>query len=111
MKLQNAERRRQKLNGSTDKSLNRWSPPRGDRQVVEDQGRSSFVKLRQTLEFKKVAGRHGPSWALGSPAVRDRRYRANLPGRCRVVLGDGHQPAGSGDKTSKLRNKANFEMQ
>ena len=45
------------------------------------QGRSSFVKLRQTLEFKKRWRRSdGPSWALGSPAVTDRRYRVNLPG-------------------------------
>jgi len=61
MKLQNAERRREKLNGSMVKSLNRWSPPRGDMQAVEHQGRSSLVKLRQTLEFKKMSA-DGHGW-------------------------------------------------
>jgi hypothetical protein len=63
MKLKNAEIGREKLNGSTVKSLNGWSPPRGDRQVAENQGRSSLVKLRQALEFKKwrdATGHHGP---------------------------------------------------
>jgi hypothetical protein len=111
MKLQYAERRRGKLKGSTVKSLNRWSSPRGDGQAVE----SGAVKPGQASSnpriFKKVAGRHGPSWALGSPAVTDRRYRANLPERCLVVLTEGHQPGGSGEKTSKLRNEPILEMQ
>jgi len=69
MKLQNAERGGQKLNGATVESLNRWSPPRGDGQVVGHQGRLSFVKLRKAPEFKKSGevladGGHGPSWAL-----------------------------------------------
>jgi len=73
MKLQNAERRREKLNGSTVKWLNRWKHPRGNLQMVGIQRRSSQVKLRQTLELKNSTGGRPPGEKL--QASKDQMVR------------------------------------
>jgi len=80
MKLQNAERSRGELNGSMVKSLNRWSPPKGDGLVVEHQGRSSLVKLRQALEFKKSGG---PPRASGEKLPSSKRPSSNIQRRAK----------------------------
>jgi hypothetical protein len=102
MKLKNAEIGREKLNGSTVKSLDRWTHPRGDGQVVEHPGRSSFVKLCQTLEFKKrraVTGQHGP-------LVPRRSQTAGTGQTCRGGVGWFWRRDGRGEKlqASKLQH-------
>ena len=62
------------------------------------------------LRMKKRGVLRGSGvWRMG--AGKAPSANPNLPGRCPAVLADGHQPGGSGDKTSKLRNEPISKMQ
>ena len=77
----------------------------------------SFVKLCKALEFKKwraATGQRGEAPSVQAPTSREtssvQHPSTNLPGRCPAVFAEGHQPGGSSDKTSKLRNEPILEM-